>query len=175
MSIEKILDISLPFPFITSLILFGLEGKHLENTMGGFRLGLISFISGVAIGCFITHLMFKSRCCRGFDAITKLFFSIAIIVTAALFGVTSASWINRSFGAPIDYSVAYTVVDRAVIPSRKRKAPSGGYLYLKVNTKEERIKVSYDFWQRASEGTPIVLTLRRGLLGYPFIIKYEQG
>jgi hypothetical protein len=152
------------------------ETKQMEITIGGLRLTLITTIIGAILACFV-YLSFVKR--FPFLRETSLMLRISVFIMAALgcsgLAMGTTSCVNRTFAEKQTFYKEVDIKKKASGSlNRYRNSPKIRLLYVVMDDKTERIEVREDFWFAVSEGSTILLELRRGFFGYSYVVGHQR-
>jgi hypothetical protein len=152
------------------------EAKQMEITIGGLGLTLITTIIGVILACFI-YVSFVRR--FPFLKETSLMLRISILFMVVLgssgLAMGTTSYINRTFAEKETFYKEVRIKKKASSSrNRYRNSSEIRLLYVAIDGKTERIEVKEDFWFTVSEGSTILLELRRGFFGYSYVVGHEK-
>ena len=144
------------------------EGPHFDNVIDGWPFFTSAFFAGTLIGFLCWTYTFGVTPSLKFAGSNRLPWMAALAV--GLIATSTASYVNRSFAAPTDRTIAGEV-DSVGEGKGNRwhvtvKTPDGRY---------QRYLISKEVADALKNTQAVRLGIARGALGFDFIARFEPG
>jgi hypothetical protein len=150
--------------FFTAFIFLIVEAIHFESTFSAGKLFFTSAFCGGVLGfCIARYLIFVKR--LGTDKLPRPRFYFMTILTCVALTAAVGSMLNRTLPSK-SYSEIVTIVSKH---TSTWKGSQSWYIFLRLPSGKESIRVPRDFWEEVSLDEKILLSLREGYFGFPIV------
>jgi hypothetical protein len=154
--------------FFLSMLFLVTETKRIDNTFNGMKLFWIGSFIGIMLAILLTVMIKKINPSVYYDGKRRFVIHFGLFLGFFLFGSASANFINHAFSDKGESWHEYRIAHKS-INSRTRSH----YLFINVGNGDERFEVGRSLFDKVNEGGDVMLCIKSGRLGFPFVTKFE--